>query len=152
MPLGRGQPMITEWGWKHLRLSERHHTFIGISNSFSEIHNRSFLSSSGVSRIFRPRGQSPFRPLHPASPWEHTVDAKSELRVKSRQELIRAAYKVISGPFWKLRITSRIWRQGLSNLEIINYSRIVSREAIPTLKLRSQLNIQTVALPDLKLR
>jgi len=49
-----------------------------------------------------------------------------------------------------MTVTSRVWRQDLWILEIINCRRvknlIVSREATPTLNFRSQLNTQTVLL------
>ena len=59
-------------------------------------------------------------------------------------KLTWAPHIVVSRPVWKLHmtVTSRNWRHGLWILEVVNYRRIVSRGAIPSLKVRSRLYIQ----------
>jgi len=94
----------------------------------------------------------------PSQPVRGGIDEKSELGVKECGNLTRTPRVLVSRPVWKLHmsVTSRNWRQDLSILKTINYCRvmnlIVSREAIPTLKFWSRLNIEIVVLRHSKVR
>jgi len=84
--------------------------------------------------------------------WKHA----STFSMVFKSVPIKSVLKGITA--WKLHmsVTSQNWRQDLWILEIVNYRRvknlIVSHEAIPTLKFRSRLNINTVVLGYCKLR